>query len=101
MYLTKPYVLSWSFLEVLACATPVVASATPPVQEVVGSDDQFCSLVEFWDPQAIAQAVLSVLDDPAPARDRAARARAHVCEHYSVAKGLAAWNGLMKELLYG
>jgi glycosyltransferase involved in cell wall biosynthesis len=100
VYLTKPYVLSWSFLEVLACATPMVASATPPVQEVVGMDDTFCSQVDFWDPRAIAEAALAILEAPEPARLRAARARAHVCEHYSVAHGLAAWNQLMKELLF-
>lgn len=101
VYLTKPYVLSWSFLEVLACATPMVASATAPVHEVVGKEDILCSQVDFWDPQSIADAVLAILDAPEPARLRAARARAHVCEHFSVSQGLSSWNQLMKEMLFG
>ena len=101
VYLTKPYVLSWSFLEVLSCATPLVASSTPPVQEIVGTDAQYCSQADFWDSQKIADSVLSILETPLESRERALKGRELVIQRYSISDGLQAWNDLMKQSLFG
>ncbi|WP_029008786.1 glycosyltransferase family 4 protein [Azospirillum halopraeferens] len=61
VYLTYPFVLSWSFLEALAAGCAVVGAATPPVQEYL-RDGENGLLVDFFDPHAVCQRVCDVLD---------------------------------------
>lgn len=77
VYLTYPFVLSWSLIEAMSLGAPIVASATPPVQEVL-RDGENGWLVDFFDAQALAGRVARCLAEPeaqAPQR-RAARAAA-------------------------
>ncbi len=62
VYLTYPFVLSWSVLEALACGCRVIGSRTPPVQEAI-RDGENGSLVEFFDVSAIAAGVVAALDN--------------------------------------
>jgi glycosyltransferase involved in cell wall biosynthesis len=61
VYLTYPFVLSWSLLEAMACGAAIVASDTAPVREVF-RDGVGAALVAFIDDGAVARAVLSLLD---------------------------------------
>ncbi|NMC31915.1 MAG: glycosyltransferase [Veillonellaceae bacterium] len=60
VYLTRPFVLSWSMLEAMSCGCLLVASSTPPVKEMV-VDGENGLLTDFFDVQAIAARVEEAL----------------------------------------
>ncbi len=77
VYLTVPFVLSWSCVEALATGCLVIGSDTPPVREVIDPGVNGL-LVPFHDPAAIAATTIDALANRAgllPLR-RAARALA-------------------------
>jgi len=83
VYLTYPFVLSWSLLEAMSCGTVVVGSATAPVQEVIRHGENGL-LVDFFNPEALAASVAAVLDDRAGHARLGAAARATVQRHYDL-----------------
>lgn len=83
VYLTYPFVLSWSLLEAMSAQAAIVASDTGPVTEVIEHDAQG-RLVDFFDRQAIVAEVCDLLED-AEARARLGRAaRARVQARYDL-----------------
>jgi glycosyltransferase involved in cell wall biosynthesis len=83
VYLTVPFVLSWSMLEAMAAGAPVIGSRTPPVEEVI-EDGVDGMLVDFLDRDALVAATLAALRDPARLAPLRAAARAKVVERYDL-----------------
>ena len=83
IYLTVPFVLSWSLLNALACGCTVLASDTAPVREVI-RDGSNGLLADFFDVEALAEKAVAVLDDPAAYRHLGERGTAMVREHYAL-----------------
>ena len=81
-------------VELMACATPLVATTAGALPEVVGPDGVTALHVPPGDPEALAAAVGRLLDDPALAARLGAAGRARVVERYTwraVAEQTVAW----------
>lgn len=85
VYLTVPFVLSWSMLEAMSAGCVLVASNTPPVREVI-EDGNNGLLVDLLDFQAIAERVSAILDHPQDYLPLRQRARETICDRYDLAK---------------
>jgi glycosyltransferase involved in cell wall biosynthesis len=63
VYLTYPFVLSWSLLESMSAGCAIVASNTPPVLEAI-KHNETGRLVNFFNPQELVQEVCFLLNNP-------------------------------------
>jgi glycosyltransferase involved in cell wall biosynthesis len=97
LYLTYPFVLSWSLLEAMACGVPLVASDTKPLREAVTHEQQGL-LVDFFKPEEVAAQALRLLDDTKLRADLGAAARARAVERYDLQKILPLYMQLVREM---
>lgn len=81
VYLTVPFVLSWSLIEAMSVGAPIVASNAEPVREAL-KDGWSARLVDHRDIEALAAAIEETLDDPASAQ-LGANARADALRRYA------------------
>ncbi|MDE3120167.1 MAG: glycosyltransferase, partial [Paracoccaceae bacterium] len=81
VYLTVPFVLSWSLLEAMAMGATVVASDTAPVREVIRHGETGL-LVDFLSPDALARQVIEVLTHPQDFAPLGPAARADVVDRF-------------------
>jgi glycosyltransferase involved in cell wall biosynthesis len=83
VYLTYPFVLSWSAIESMATGCLVLGSDTQPVHEVI-TDGENGLLVDFFNPQAVADRVSEVLDHPTRMAELRVKARQTVLDRYAL-----------------
>lgn len=100
LYLTYPFVLSWSMLEAMAAGVALVASDTKPVVEVVEHGVNGM-LVDFFSPAEVAATISRLLDDPQRNAAMRAAARATVVERFALEKLLPLQMQLVREVAAG
>ena len=83
VYLTYPFVLSWSMLEAMSAGCLVIGSSTPPVTEVI-KDGVNGLLVDFFDVDQMITAVNRVFSDPERMASLRVQARQTIVEHYDL-----------------
>ncbi|MEL6370032.1 MAG: glycosyltransferase [Pseudomonadota bacterium] len=83
VYLTVPFVLSWSMMEAMSTGCALVASDVAPVREIIGGTPNAARLVDHRNPQEIATAVQALLDDPDERRALGVNARDIIVRRYS------------------
>lgn len=99
VYLTYPFVLSWSLLEAMAVGAPIVASATPPVCELI-DDGRNGLLFDFFDGTELVEAICRLLADQPLRQNLGAAGRQRVVDHYNLRKRcLPAQLALLNELV--
>jgi glycosyltransferase involved in cell wall biosynthesis len=83
LYLTVPFVLSWSMMDAMSCGATVLGSDTPPVAEMV-TEGSTGLLADFFDVDALSTKACAVLRDPAAYRPLGLAAERMIAEKYSL-----------------
>ena len=98
VYLTRPFVLSWSFLEAMSFGCAIVGSKTPPVEEVM-EDNVNGLLAEFRSPYHIARRIEEILDDRELAARLGKKARETILDRFELNHCMRQQEDLMYSLV--
>jgi glycosyltransferase involved in cell wall biosynthesis len=83
IYLTYPFVLSWSLLEAMSAGAAIVASDTAPVKEAM-VDGETGLFIDFFDQVGLVEKTCQLLDDKALREKLGTAARQHIVDHYDL-----------------
>ncbi|MCP4380700.1 MAG: glycosyltransferase [Hyphomicrobiales bacterium] len=97
VYLTAPFLLSWSALEAMSAGCLLIASDTDPVREVV-EDGENGLLFDFFDRRQLVSLVEDSLADPDKFESIRENARATILENYTVARCVPVQMDLVESL---
>jgi glycosyltransferase involved in cell wall biosynthesis len=100
VYLTVPFVLSWSMLEAMATGCLIVGSDTQPVREVI-ADGRNGLLTDFFDADRLAARLADVLARPEAFTGIRANARATILGRYAAANLVPAQRQLVVDVATG
>jgi glycosyltransferase involved in cell wall biosynthesis len=89
VYLTAPFVLSWSLFNALACGCTVLASDTAPVREVI-EHERNGLLGDFSNVEGLTGQALRVLENPAEFRGLGQAGMALIDAKYALARTVPA-----------
>ncbi len=85
VYLTFPFVLSWSLIEALSCGCLIISSKTPPVEEVI-KDNENGLLVDFYNSDELAEKLDYALNNQIKLNTLRTNARNKAVEKYEAKK---------------
>jgi glycosyltransferase involved in cell wall biosynthesis len=100
VYLTYPFVLSWSMFDAMSAGALVLGSRTGPVEEVL-EDGQNGLLVDFFDSDALATRMAEALARPERFLPLREAARRTVLERYALSECLPRQLALAKAVAQG
>lgn len=83
VYLTVPFVLSWSLLEAMSCGCLIVAADTEPVREVMRHNENGL-LTAFKDHEALAGRIIEALKNQGSLQHLRNNARQCIVDNYSL-----------------
>jgi glycosyltransferase involved in cell wall biosynthesis len=83
IYLTAPFVLSWSMMDALSCGAVVLGSDTAPIREMI-RDGENGLLADFFDAEAMAKKAIPALRDPGAFRPLGRAAEEMITSQYSL-----------------
>lgn len=98
VYLTVPFVLSWSMLEAMSTGCVVLGSATPPVQEVI-QDGENGFLTDLFDTNLLAERIGDLLEKKESMTSVRQAARETITLRYSASNTLPCHRQLILDLL--
>jgi glycosyltransferase involved in cell wall biosynthesis len=100
VYLTYPFVLSWSMLEAMSCRSLVIGSRTPPVEEVIRHGENGL-LFNFFDSQEMVKTIDMALREPEAYAEVRRKARETVVQGYELRDSLMKEYRLLQDLAAG
>ncbi|MCC9621431.1 glycosyltransferase [Thalassospira sp. MA62] len=97
IYLTYPFVLSWSVLEAMSCGAMVIASDTGPCHDII-RDRKNGLLTDFWDSDALADRMQFCLENRGELGTMRANARKTILNHFDLQQSLEKQTNLLTKM---
>lgn len=98
IYLTVPFVLSWSMLEAMSAGCLIIGSDTPPVREVIRHGENGL-LVDYFSPLQIAGTIDQVFAHPDRMQAIRDQARKSVVSRYEARNSIKAYIDLIRQVI--
>ena len=96
IYLTVPFVLSWSMMDAMSCGAVVLGSDTGPVRDMIRHGENGL-LADFFNPEDFADKACQALGDIEGHRDLGRAAEKMIAEQYSLDAVLPAMLAMYEE----